>query len=94
MGLSLKLLHDRKQIIRSPLDKAPIVIRITINRKSFFINTDVKIIQKHWDSKKFKISSTCPDWMKLNKIIQNKIEKINLYYNDCLLDGKIPNRKR
>ena len=93
MGLSLKLLHNRKRTIKFPLDKASIVIRCTIDRKSFFINTDVRIIQNHWDSKKYIISSSCPDWMKLNKIIQNKINKINSYYNDCLLDNKIPQRE-
>ena len=94
MGLSIKLVHNRRKKHGKPAEKLPVHIRCTIERKSFFIDTNVKIVSKHWDSENKKIKSNNPEWIKLNLIIEGKQKKIEDYYNSCLLQDRDPSKNK
>ena len=93
MGLSIKVIHNRKKTIKAPLDKSSVVIRCTINRKTFFIDTGVRTGKWHWDDEKLKLKPSGFEWTKNNKIIQNAVEKIDSYYSDCLIANVAPTRE-
>lgn len=84
MSLTIKLLHDRNNAIKTPLDKGAISIRCILNRKIKYFNTGIKVIAKHWDSKSNKVNANNQEWIKLNLIIENQVRKLETYYHNCL----------
>jgi len=68
-----------KVIIYSRKDKNnlyPIKIRITENRKSSFINLDFSIEKKYWLKSTNRISTSHPDYLKYNFLIDSRLKEL------------------
>lgn len=90
MSLTTKLVHDKNNYIKSPLDTAVISLRVTINRKTIYISTGINLIAKHWDDNKQAVTRYNNDWVNLNLVLNGKINKVHDYYNQCLLNDVEP----
>jgi|GEM_PF-2353566 len=65
----LRLLPDKN-------NKFPIQIRITENRKTNFKTIGYSIARSHWNENKNELRISCPDYEKINRLINDKIEEI------------------
>lgn len=56
--------------------KFPIVIRITENRLTSFRSIGYSIQERFWNKPKNELRTSCPDYEKINKLINDKINEI------------------
>lgn len=69
--LKKKYSDDREGIIN---------IRVTKNRKSKYYSTKIVLKEKYWNNNKNEIRSNCPDYERLNKVIDDKVLYLNGLY--------------
>jgi integrase len=70
---------------RNTLDKhgkAPIEMRITLNRIPHFLKIGYSIFPQHWDVKKCKANTKCPTWHDINTAIAEMENRLYRYQAD------------
>ncbi len=68
---TLKLTIDRRYAYKD--GRYPILIRLTSNSQSTFINTAVRLQEKEWDNKKNKVNKVHPEYKSLNLHLKDKL---------------------
>ncbi len=53
--------------------ETPIYIRIIKNRKAKFVSTGIKLLEKYWDEKKFKVKKSHPNSARYNSFLAQKV---------------------
>lgn len=64
----------------------PVEIRVTVSRKSYYINTGIKCKKKEWSAA--SISEECPGAIALNRRLRILLDYVNEELNDCILNQK------
>ncbi|PTS93105.1 hypothetical protein DBR11_25920 [Pedobacter sp. HMWF019] len=82
--LNTQVLHINYRLRENKISKktgcAPLECRLTISGQDADMSTDLKIPFTHWDPKAKQLSTTCPDYEKLQAHILNFGNRINLYF--------------
>ncbi len=85
--ITIKPVFNRKnKLDRNGLGN--IELRLTLNRKSTYFNTKIKIYPEHWNKKTNRVKKQNENWFKLNQIIEDYINKTEVYNVDCLHQNK------
>lgn len=82
--ITTTLVCDHSGRAKNKYDKGTIEVRVTVNRRSYYINTGIRVIKKEWLNGKI---TKRPDWSILKErilIIQKNIEK---EVNQCIESG-------
>ena len=68
-----------QQVRESKTNIYPICMRLTVSRRTVYINTGIKIPEFHWDKQNRKVKSSCKNSMAMNVVLTkkyNEIEKV------------------
>lgn len=90
---TISLSYNRRNKLSSD-GKASIDYRITIDRKSTFIASGIKVLPKHFDKKRKLVKNTCRFWIEYNDVLSNHIDIVNKYFVDCTVIEKQPDIKK
>lgn len=71
------LFNRRNKLEKS--GRAGLDIRITLNRKAYYIGTGIKIFKEHWDEQAERVNKKCPDWFEYNQVLENFLKLTNQY---------------
>ena len=71
MGLSVKTVFDWRNKTKKPTETGSVSIRVILDRKTFYINTGIKIAKIHWNNKKHEINSNCPNYLHIVRCFFN-----------------------
>jgi hypothetical protein len=78
-------------IRKNKLDKKDlgnIELRLTLNCISTYFNTKIKILPEHCNWKTNRVKKQNENWFKINQIIEDYINKTEVYNFDCLHQKK------
>ncbi len=96
MKTTYQLVFNRKNKLNSQ-GKAPVEIRVTLNRKTVYFSTKIQIKANEWNDKRLRVNSKHPNNIKINNYLYDKIseiEEFELYERDKGKDVTIENIKR
>ncbi|MCF6185446.1 MAG: site-specific integrase [Bacteroidales bacterium] len=75
MKATYQLVFNRKNKLNSE-GKAPIEIRVTLNRKTAYFSTKIQIKPNEWNNNRLRVNSKHPNNIKINNYLYNKIAEI------------------
>lgn len=85
--ITIKLIHDRKKQAKRG-ESASVEIRLTANRRSYYISTGVRVLKSEWIAGSV---SNRPDAKELNERLEILVTKANQYANDMLQSDGLMN---
>lgn len=85
--LQYGLIHNRKGIIGKD-GKALIQIRAYDRKRYKFLSTEIRIESKQWDKEKMKVNANHAQYIKLNRILESKISRLEDYEISLASQGK------
>ena len=68
------VLYKSKQLSNGTF---PLMIRLTKNRKTKYINLKIHLLPEHWDFEKCKPKRNCPNREQIEKLIRHKVEELH-----------------
>lgn len=68
------VLYKSKQLSNGTF---PLMIRLTKNRKTKYINLKIHLLPEHWDFEKCKPKRNCPNREQIEKLIRRKVEELH-----------------